>query len=222
MRRTLLAFILVTAGMAFSFRPEVAGSPLFWLGIGVPYLLLTALALYSMWNEGTLIDVLQPRWGDLSIGVVSATILLASSWAVRKLLVPPGTMNQGWLFQIYSQVGDPERIQQSVLFTLLIVLIAVAEEIVWRGMVLSELSERFGTRRAWPLTAFLYGATALPTIYTLSVPGAGLNPLLFIAALGCGIVWSFVASLSGRVPPVAFSHVAFTYFSLVVFRWPGM
>ena len=222
MRRTLLAFVLVMAGMAFSFRPEVAGTPWFWVGIGVPYLLLTALAVYKLWDDGTLIDVLEPRWGDLSIGVVSATVLLASSWAVRKLLVPEGTPRQGWLFQIYLQVGDPEHIQHSVLFTSLVVLIAVAEEIVWRGMVLTELSERFGTRRGWPLTALLYGATALPTIYTLSVPGAGVNPLLFIAALGCGIVWSFVASLSGRIPPVAFSHVAFTYFSLVVFRWPGM
>lgn len=222
MKRTLSAFLLVTAGMAFSFRPEIAGKPLFWLGIALPYLVLTVVALRKMYADGTLIDALQPRWGDLSIGVLSATVLLGSSWAVRKLWVPPGTTRQGWLFQIYGQVGDPEVIQRSILYTLLIVAIAVAEEIVWRGMVLAELSERFGTRRAWPLTAVLYGATALPTVYTLGVPGAGPNPLLFIAALGCGIVWSFVASLSGRVPPVAFSHVAFTYFSLVVFRWPGM
>lgn len=222
MRRTIFAFVLATAGMAFAFRPAAAASWQFWAGIGVPYLILTLVALHKLWDDGTLIDVLQPRWGDLSIGVLTAALLLGSSWAVRTLWVPPGTVRQGWLFQIYGQVGDPEQIQRSLVFTLLIIAIAVAEEIVWRGMVLSELSARFGLRRGWPLTALLYGATALPTVFTLAVPGAGPNPLLFIAALGCGIVWSFAASLSGRVPPVAFSHIAFTYFSLVVFRWPGM
>jgi membrane protease YdiL (CAAX protease family) len=222
MKRTLLTFVLVSAAMAFAFRPELAGSTLFWAGLGLPYLVLAMIALRKLYGDGTLIDVLQPRWGDLSLGVVSAAVLLGSSWVVRKLLVPAGTPRQGWLFQIYAQVGDPEQIQRSIVYTILIIAIATAEEIVWRGMVLSELSERFGTRRAWPLTALLYGATALPTVYTLAVPGAGANPLLFIAALGAGIVWSFVASLTGRVPPVAFSHVAFTYFSLVVFRWPGM
>jgi uncharacterized protein len=86
--------------------------------------------------------------------------------------------------------------------------------------VLDELTARFGTRRGWPLAALCYGVTALPTLFTLKDPLAGLNPLLITAALGCGIVWSFLASIKGRLLPVVIAHGVFTYFSLVQFRWP--
>jgi hypothetical protein len=72
------------------------------------------------------------------------------------------------------------------------------------------------------VAALLYAATLLPTAVTLRDPVAGLNPLLPIAALGAGIVWSFEASLLKRLAPVALSHMAFTYFSAVQFHWPGM
>ena len=87
-------------------------------------------------------------------------------------------------------------------------------------MVLDELSARFGPRRGWPLAALCYGVTALPTLFTLRDPLAGLNPLLVTATLGCGIVWSFLASIKGRLLPVVIAHGVFTYFSLVQFRWP--
>jgi hypothetical protein len=51
---------------------------------------------------------------------------------------------------------------------------------------------------------------------------AGKNPLLFVAALGCGIFWSFLASVTNRLPPVIISHVAITYFSVTQFRAPGL
>jgi membrane protease YdiL (CAAX protease family) len=53
-------------------------------------------------------------------------------------------------------------------------------------------------------------------------PVAGPNPLLVIGALGCGIVWTYTALLTKRLPPVIFSHIAFTYFSAAQFRIPGM
>lgn len=96
---------------------------------------------------------------------------------------------------------DPDIVQRSIVYTSLLVLIVICEELVWRSMVLGELTERFGTRRAWPLAALCYGLTALPTLYTLRDPLAGLNPLLVTAALGCGIVWSFLASFKGRLVP---------------------
>ena len=83
-------------------------------------------------------------------------------------------------------------------------------------------ADRLGSRRGWPLAALLYAVALLPSVYLLSDPSAGLNPLVVIAALGCGIVWSFMASLGGRLAPVIISHMAFTYFSALQFRWPGM
>jgi membrane protease YdiL (CAAX protease family) len=220
MKRTLLTLVVITGAMAFAFRPSVAGTPWFWLGIGVPYAALAALSLHKLWQEGALVEVLTPRWGDFSVGFVTAAVLILSSWAARAVLAPAGSTRLAWLFRIYAQIGDPDRVQRSAVYTSALVLIVICEELVWRSMVLDELTERFGSRRAWPLAALAYGASALPTLFTLRDPLAGYNPLLLTAALGCGIVWSFLASIKGRLLPVLIAHGVFTYFSLVQFRWP--
>lgn len=222
MIRVLLALVLTFAGMAYSFSEAAAGSGRFWLGVTLPYIPLVALALYKMWDEGTLLDLLTPRWGDLSIGAVSMIGLLFASWAARRVLTPAGTARQAWLFHLYLQLGNPEHIQRSTFFTLLILVLCAAEEIVWRGMVLGDLTTRFGRRAALPLSALAYGVSTLPTLWLLRDPDAGLNPLLVTAAVGCGLVWSFMAAQLGRLTPVIMSHMAFTYFTIVQFRLPGL
>ena len=220
MKLTLLTVTSITAAMAFAFRIDLAGSPWFWVALGVPYVALAALAVKKLWDEGALVDVLSPRWGDFSLGFLTAAILLAASWGARAALAPAGSTRLAWLFRVYAQIGDTDMLQRSVLYTAALFVIVVSEELVWRSMVLDELTLRFGTRRAWPLAALCYGVTALPTLFTLRDPLAGLNPLLVTAALGCGIVWSFLASVKGRLLPVLIAHGVFTYFSLVQFRWP--
>ncbi|HEY4102311.1 MAG TPA: CPBP family intramembrane glutamic endopeptidase [Polyangiaceae bacterium] len=220
--RVLLAIALTFAGMAYSFSEAAAGQPKFWLGLTLPYVVLLALALHKMWQDRTLVDLLTPRWGDLSIGAVSMIVLLFASWAARRVLTPAGTARQAWLFRIYLQLGNPEHLQRSTAYTLLILAVCAAEEIVWRGMVLGDLTERFGRRAALPLSALAYGASMLPTLWLLRDPDAGLNPLLITAAVGCGLIWSFLAAQFGRLAPVIISHMAFTYFTIVQFRLPGM
>jgi membrane protease YdiL (CAAX protease family) len=215
-----VVFVTVLASYAAAFRPEIAGSPAFWWTFGLPHAALAVFAIERMRRRGTLMERLTPRGGDISIGAITAILLLVASWAVRSKLAPAGTPRQGWLLLLFLQIGDPEAIQRSIVLTTVLCLIALAEEIIWRGYVLDELSDRFGQRRGWILTAVLYAAAALPTLFTLSVPGAGPNPLLVFAAFGCGIVWSFLAGRFGRLLPSAVSHVAFSYFSAVQFRWP--
>jgi len=220
--RVLLTLALTFAGMAYSFSEARAGNPSFWLGVSLPYLILVALALYKMWDEGTLVDLLTPRWGDLSIGALSMIGLLFASWAARKILSPLGSPRQAWLFRIYLQLGNPEHLQRSTAYTLLILAICAAEEIVWRGMVLGDLTQRFGRRAALPLSALAYGFATVPTIWLLRDPIAGPNPLFITAAIGCGLVWSFLAAQLGRLTPVVISHMAFTYFTIVQFHLPGL
>ena len=220
MKLTLLSLATITCAMAIAFRLDLAGSHWFWLVLGLPYLALALLALRKLWDEGALLDVLTPRWGDFSIGFATAAVLLAASWGARAVLAPAGSTRVGWLFRIYAQIGDTDAVQRSFVLTSTLLLIVVCEELVWRSLVLDELTQRFGTRRGWPLSALCYGITALPTLYTLRVPEAGLNPLLVTAAFGCGLVWSFLSTIKGRLIPVIIAHGAFTYFSLVQFRWP--
>ncbi|HEY6078213.1 MAG TPA: CPBP family intramembrane glutamic endopeptidase [Polyangiaceae bacterium] len=218
--RTLLAVVSIGLAMGFAFRLEVAGTPWFWAALALPYLLLGGLALRDLYNDGRLVDVLAPRWGDLSLGAVTAVVLLFASWAARATLAPSDSPRLAWLLRIFAQIGDPDAVQKSLPYTAILMLIVVCEELVWRSMVLDELTQRFGTRRAWPLAALAYAITALPTLVTLRDPLAGYNPLLVTAAFGCGMVWSFLASLKGRIAPVVIAHGVFTYFSLLQFRWP--
>lgn len=217
---TLLTLVVAGLAMTFAFRLEVAGTPWFWVVLTSSYLLLGALALRKLWNDGRLVDVLTPRWGDLSLGVVTGALLLLASLAARGALAPADGPRLAWVLRIYAQIGDTDAVQKSLPYTALLLLIVVCEELAWRSMVLDELTQRFGTRRAWPLAALLYAIAALPTLVTLRDPLAGYNPLLVTAAFGCGMVWSFLASLKGRLAPVLIAHGVFTYFSLAQLRWP--
>ena len=85
---------------------------------------------------------------------------------------------------------------------------------------MGRVMQRYGDRRSWPLSAVLYSLSLLPTAFTLRGP-AGLNPILPLAALGCGLVWGFMGRLFGRLPPLIISHMIFTYFAAVQFRLPG-
>ncbi|HET9954605.1 MAG TPA: CPBP family intramembrane glutamic endopeptidase [Polyangiaceae bacterium] len=218
----VIVILIVSAGAhAFVFRESVAGSPAFWWGLCVPYTLLDLLALHQLRRRKRL-DALMPRFGDLSIGVSTGALLLFASFLCRSTLSPTGTPRQAWLYRIFLQVGDPEVIQHSAILTLAVLFIACSEELVWRGAVLEILSERLGSRPAWLVTTLAYTAVMLPSLFALRDPIAGLNPLLPIAALGAGLVWSFLAARQRRLPPVMISHMVFSYFTIVQFRWPTL
>ena len=223
MIQVLVAFVVTAGASAFALRPALAGTTTMWLVVGVPYLLLGAYALRDLWSLDSLVERIKPRWGDLTIGILIAAVLMLGAWTTtRGLLHPPGNDRQAWLWHIYLQLGPSDAIQHSAVLTAVILGIAALEEIVWRGMVLSHLEIRFGQRRGWLLCTLLYAASTVPSIFTLSDPVAGPNPLLVVAALGCGLFWSFAASLQKRLPPVAISHMVFTYFMTVQFRPPGL
>lgn len=215
-----IVFLVVFVSFIAAFRRDMAGTDAFWLVFGLPHLALAVFAVERLYRDGKLRERLTPRGGDISIGALTGLALLAASWAVRASLTPTGSPRQAWLFWLYAQLGDPDRVQQSVILTVTLCAIAVMEELIWRGYVLERMTAHFGERRGWVFTAVLYSLATLPTAYTLRDPVAGLNPLLIMAALGCGIVWTFMAARFKRLLPVIVSHVAFTYFSAVQFRWP--
>jgi membrane protease YdiL (CAAX protease family) len=214
-----VAFVLVTAGYFWAFQESVAGTPEFLWRFAAPHAVLTVLAVRELARDGVLFEQLKPRWGDLSLGAIAAMLLLMASWATRAFLAPPGSERQQWLLLLYVMLGDPEQIQRSIVLTTLLLGITLAEEIVWRGLVTHRLTERFGVRRGWLLAVALYSLASLPTAYTLRA-SPGLNPMLVLATLGCGIVWTYLAVRAGRLVPGIFSHMAFTYFSFMQFRMP--
>jgi membrane protease YdiL (CAAX protease family) len=205
------AVVLAAVSMSVATRQDLAGTSLVFIVPAIPYTLFTFLAVARMRKEGTLSDVLRPRTGDLTFGAIVTVMLLLGSVAGRSVLAPHGSAREGWLIRLYQQVGDPDVLQRHLIgVSLVVVVVAALEEISWRGYVYPILEDRLGTRRAWPATAVLYALAHVPTMFLLKDPFAGPNPLVVIAALGCGLVWGLVVARTGRLPVAIISHVLFT------------
>ncbi len=180
--------------------------------------ILAIVALIVLHQRGRIRDRLTPRWGDLSIGVVSAAALIITTWAGRTLLSPRGVPRQAWLAQVYWFLGDPTELESIAWVPWLIALAPMLDEIVWRGWIQEGLSVVVPRGLGWVLAAGLYGLQAIPTLFTLSDSVAGLNPLLLAMALVAGLLFSFLTHVTGRATPSMIAHAAFSYFILLQFR----
>ena len=210
--------LLPAASMSFAFQLVNASKPLVLWAVALPYALLAGLAIARMWKDGELGEKLRPRSGDLAKGAFIAMLLYLGAMAGTYLLSPIGSPREQWLMRLYLQIGDPELFQRNfVPMSLLVASIAALEEIAWRGLGFGIAEQKWGTRRAFPIVTALYGAAHLPSLIVLAVPGVGWNPLLFLAAVGCGIVWSFLVAKTGRLPIAIFSHAMFTWLVTVQF-----
>jgi membrane protease YdiL (CAAX protease family) len=203
----LFVVVVVAAAVAYAFRLPQAGSPIMWLGIGLPYLALALIGLVRLHRKRRLGTLLRFRPGDPSLGILLGLALLGGAWLFAQLVLPSGSSERAWLLRVFLIAGD----SSGVGMVALLLGIVLCEEIVWRGWVQSELRDTLGPRRAWAAGAVLYAAAHLPTLLTLQDPAAGKNPLLVLAALGCGLCWGFLAERSGRLVPGLFAHAVFSY-----------
>jgi membrane protease YdiL (CAAX protease family) len=142
---------LVATSSYFAFSVSRAGERSFWLLAGGPVVVLTPLALWRAWREGELGEWMRPKAGDFSLGFLAAALLFGATYEFSKVVTPNGSPRAIWLARVYLQLGDPNglRAHPTELFAGL-VAIAAAEEIVWRGLVtslLTDLAARWGRPR---------------------------------------------------------------------------
>jgi uncharacterized protein len=219
-----LVGIVVTIAVAahFAFQPSRAGSPAFYLTMAIPTVAIAVAGCVRAYQDGVLREWFRLKAGDLTIGILAAGVLFAGSWGFSKTLKLPQLL---WLARLYDQMGDAATLRKNIsALVAVLVITAIAEEIVWRGLVVSLLEEKIGSRRAWVWAAVLYSIAHVPTIWALKDINAGPNPLLVAAALGAGLVWGFMARRFERLVPGMISHVFFDWLVLMMFRlWgPGV
>jgi CAAX protease family protein len=219
-----LAGIVLSIALAshFAFDVARAGSMSFFLIMAVPTVLFAVLGLLRARYDGILKHWVGVQSGDFSRGFASAAVLFGSAYAFMKTVAPPHSVRASWLARLYLQVGDPSALRKHVATVVAaIMLMSVAEELVWRGLVVSLLEEQVGSRRAWIVAAILYAVAHAPTVWALRDPVAGLNPVVVLAALGCGLVWGGMARHFGRLLPGVFAHILFDWTVLMMFRLWG-
>lgn len=216
-----LVGIVVTIAVAshFAFNQSRAGTPAFFLWMAIPTIALAIVGGVRAKQDGILRDWFRVKAGDFTIAFLSAAILFAGTFAVSKSLKLPHIL---WLARLYDQVGEAAALRKQVAWVVVaIVVTAAAEEVVWRGFVVSLLEEKVGSRRAWVWAAVLYAVAHVPTIWALRDINAGPNPIVVAAALFCGLVWGFMARRFERLVPGMISHVLFDWTVLMMFRLWG-
>ena len=202
---------LSTAGViAYAFNPARAGQGSMLASLGVFYAVLSVPALYRLHVRGELRRRFRPAYGDITLGAATAGVLYGSARIVGALVAPHGSPREAWVEALYRQLGNPDApgrtLTGAAVFT-----IAALEEIVWRGLVMGSIQDVAGPWRASAYTTVLYAAAHLPTMILLRAAGAGDNPLVVMAALGCGLVWSLMVLRTGRLLPSLVAHALFSW-----------
>lgn len=194
---------------SFAFVRANAGQALFYMVMASGYGVLSLAAIVWLRRHNQL-KTLLPRRGDIFLGSIAAGTLYMVASAVSVGLLAPGTVRHSWLVGIYLHLGDP-RVAMPVFVGFAVLMIAAAEELVWRGWVMRALAGGFGQRRGWLISTALYAIAHAATLYLLRIPNGGLNPLLVAAALGCGLVWGAMATRLERTAPSIFCHAVFSW-----------
>ena len=212
----------IAAASYFAFDLSRAGTPALFLIMAVPTVVLAGIGVLRAKNDGILKSWISVKSGDFSRGFAAAALLFGASYAFMRFVAPPDSIRASWLARLYLQLGDPQILRKNVgMIVLAIIVIAIAEEVLWRGLVVSLLEEVIGSSRAWVWAAVLYSVAHAPTIWALRDPVAGPNPVIVLAALGCGLVWGGMARSFQRLLPGIFSHVLFDWTVIMMFRLWG-
>ena len=182
----------------------VLGRPLpIWVTTGVAAL----LSLVLCWRiaQADLRPRLRPSSRGLVLGVAAAATLTLATYAVfpvAKSLVPE---LEHELTRLYTRLADwPGPLAASPL----LVLVVFAEEVAWRGVLVSALERLFQERRA----AIVVVAAVL---YALPQLGAE-SWLMLPVALGCGLVWTATRLASGELTAPLLAHLGWDLWVFVI------
>lgn len=210
--------LAIGAGATFAFRESYAGHWTFLVWYGAPTIAVALLGLARAHADGVLREWITPRFGDFTRGFVACGGLFVAAWLFTRLLAPPASPRAAWLARLYMQLGDPSTRRQNLAYVIAaIIVLAIAEEIVWRGLVIALLEELIGSRRAWVWAAVLYSLTHLPAAFVLREPLLGPNPIPAAAALAAGLLWGAMRRKFERLAPGIFSHWLFDWAVTLMF-----
>jgi uncharacterized protein len=211
-KRPWLLALAVTAVVAITFaiafQPDKQLTAIPFLALAFVYSSTGLFTLFRMRARHEL-SALRLRGGDVSIAGLVGGLLYGLAFAAHVVFTSKGP-RAAWVFSVYLLLGDPFS-DRHHLVAIGLAVIGMLEELTWRGLVLPALADRSGALRASVTTSILYATAHMPTMFLLGNDVAGPNPLLVLAALGCGLVWSYLRYRTGRLVPAILAHGLFTW-----------
>ncbi|SFR86355.1 CAAX protease self-immunity [Halomicrobium zhouii] len=208
--RTLVAFgsaaILVWVALEFAFRrglgpvvAEALGTP----GAGDPLMLALAFPLIAGFIAwwGTRVGIHRPNWayetslrtvgagvGGLVVYFVLYLAALLALVAVGSVAIPP---------EAAQSTGFRTGLPTWVLVAFLLgngIVVPITEELAWRGVIQTALTESYGTYAAVVVTALAFAGKHL--VVDLAAPPARVASLVVLAFVLCGLRarWGTTAS----------------------------
>jgi len=139
-------------------------------------------------------------WIGLGVGV-AMTLTTYALFHMAVVLVPPLDAEVEGLYAL-TRV---ERLPLALACTLLII---VAEELLWRGLMLDELERLMPRAAAQTLSVLSYGLAQL---------GSG-SLVVFALAVVCGSIWMLERRFAGSLLAPLLSHLIWT--PIVILVWP--
>ena len=199
---------LVAASFHFALAPAAPKLAAF-VALGLVYTLFAALTVVRFKKKHDL-ALLRPKSGDITIAAAVAGLLYGLAYVGASVILPHGSARESWLVHVYVLLSDAFRDGRHILSVGLF-LIGGLEELSWRGIVLDAFESRFGRLQASVLSSAFWAVAHVPTLYRLGDPVAGPNPLLLVAAFGCGMTWCYVRYRTDRLAPSVISHAIFSW-----------
>lgn len=201
-RRRWIAVAVATAAFtAALLGKEVANV---WLITGLAALLSLVLAV---WSDGRrLAALLRPRKRDLAVGLGGGLALVVATHLLYPLGAELLPAFERLVEFLYADISVPPGPRAALPLTAFVVL---AEEAVWRGVLMEELRHRFRHRRLRVAVATL--------LYAVPHVLAGI-PVLVVAALAMGATWTLLRLATGRLVAPLLCHLVW---SMTIFAiWP--
>jgi NADH dehydrogenase len=171
--------------LAFAFRGPL--DP--WKGMTVVMGLLLAASLAL----GAVRRRLSATPRRIVLGLVSGGVLYGLTRAGVLVLKAAWPAWEGYARELSSWKSG----SSTVFLAVTLVMIVIAEEVLWRGVVARFMMERWGAA---------FGVLAGAALYT-AAHVATMNPLLLAAAFGCGVYWGLLAAATDDLTAPIVSHL---------------
>jgi len=173
----LACMLIWAAGGAISHRVGI------WTGVGGVALALGVALVSLRWSR--LSDLLRPTSQRCGVGLAAGGVMVAATYLIYPIA-------SGWIPAISEQT--------TALYTtfsrapalgigVMLPLVIVCEELVWRGAVQEAAGRRFGPAWGVALAALASGLASTPVG----------SPLLLALALACGLYWGALRALTGSL-----------------------